>query len=395
MMEDNIARHYTRVCADIDLDAAVHNVRMLKRCTKKGTKAMAVIKTDAYGHGDVPIARAIYNEVDAYAVATIEEAVNLRENGIDKLILVLGFVNKNLYDLAILNDITIPLFDLDSAKEYANASGKLGKKGLAHIKVDTGMRRIGIEANISGIDIMEQICKMQEICVDGIFTHFATADEADNHGAYDQLDKFNFVIEELLKRGITFKYKHCSNSAGTIVMPEANMDMVRLGISLYGLKPSDDVDDGKVNLKPVLSLKSSITFVKVLPANEAISYGGTYITQKETKVATVSVGYGDGYPRELSNKGYVLVHGKKAFILGRICMDQFMIDVTDIEDVNVGDEVVLVGKDGDSSITVEELSAMIHRFNYEFVCDLGKRIPRRFIKEGKCVFARDYFHENY
>lgn len=388
-------RKYTRVYADINLDAICTNVRELMKNTKAGTKAIAVVKADGYGHGDVAVAKAIGELVDGYAVATLDEAVNLRKNNIKKPILILGYVNPDGYEILIENEIDGVVFDCETACELDETARKLGKTAFCHIKVDTGMRRIGLEPDESGMEIVRKIKQLPNLQMRGIFTHFATSDEKDKTAALKQLEKYNKFVDSLEREGIHFQVRHCSNSAAVIDMPQANEDAVRLGIALYGLYPSEEVDFSAVKLTPALELKSTVAMVKRLPAGEHVSYGGTYTTNKETVLATIETGYGDGYPRALSNKGYVLIHGKKAPICGRVCMDQFMVDVTDIPGVKRGDVVTLIGKDGDSFISVEEISALAGTFNYEFVCDLGKRIPRNYFLKGEYIGSRDYFYEKW
>ncbi len=386
---------YYRVYANICLDAIRDNVDALMSTTKPGTKAMAVVKADGYGHGDVAVAKAVYDKVYAYAVATLDEAVNLRENGIDKPILILGFVNPDEYRILVENEVSATVFDYETAKQLDLVAGELGKKAYCHIKVDTGMRRIGLEPDSGGIDTVKAVKKLKNLDAVGIFTHFARADETDKGAANTQFEKFKEFVEALEREGVTFQIKHCANSAAVIDMPQTNMDMVRLGIAMYGMYPSDEVFRDNVRLKPALELKSHVTMVKVVPAGEAVSYGGTFVTRQDTKIATVSLGYGDGYPRALSSKGYVLIRGAKAPIIGRVCMDQLMVDATGIDDIERNDEVTLIGKDGAGVITVEEISALAGTFNYEFVCDLNKRIPRNYYINGKYIGGHDYFHENW
>ena len=386
---------YYRVYADINLDAIEKNVDALMSVTKEGTKAIAVVKADGYGHGDVAVSKTVYDKVFGYAVATIDEAINLRENGIDKPILILGFVNPDDFPKLVKHDVDATIFDAETAGLLSDAAVKAGKKAFCHIKVDTGMRRIGLNPNESGIEIIRQIEALPMIEARGIFTHFAAADETDKTFANMQLRKFNTFVERLEKENIIFEYRHCSNSAGIIDMPDANMDIVRLGISMYGMYPSDFVNRETVELTPALELKSHVTMIKTVEAGEKVSYGGTFITTRTTKLATVSIGYGDGYPRALSSKGYALVNGQKAPIVGRVCMDQMMLDVTDIGEVHRNDTVTLIGRDGDNYISVEEIAELAGTFNYEFVCDLGKRIPRNYYQNGKFIGSRDYFHEKW
>ena len=386
---------YYRVYAEINLDAIVKNVDNLMALTKENTGALAVVKADGYGHGDVAVAKAVAQKVTGYAVATLDEAVNLRENGVKKPILVLGYVDPYEFDILVSHEITATVFDVETAQLLADAARVQKKQAHCHIKVDTGMRRIGLEPDENGIAIVKQITALKELSADGIFTHFAASDETDKTSAEHQFKLFTDFTGRLEKEGINFTYRHCANSAAVIDMPQVDLDMVRLGIAMYGMYPSDEVKKEKVELFPALDLKSHITMVKEIPAGEKVSYGGTFTTTRTTKLATVSVGYGDGYPRALSSKGYVLVRGQKAPIVGRVCMDQMMVDVTDIENVTRADIVTLIGKDGDAEITVEEIAALAGTFNYEFVCDLGKRIPRSYYLNGEYIGTHDCFRENW
>ena len=385
---------YYRVYAEINLDAIVKNVDNLMALTKENTGALAVVKADGYGHGDVAVAKAVAQKVTGYAVATLDEAVNLRENGVKKPILVLGYVDPYEFDILVSHEITATVFDVETAQLLADAARVQKKQAHCHIKVDTGMRRIGLEPDENGIAIVKQITALKELSADGIFTHFAASDETDKTSAEHQFKLFTDFTGRLEKEGIHFTYRHCANSAAVIDMPQVDLDMVRLGIAMYGMYPSDEVKKEKVELFPALDLKSHVTMVKEIPAGEKVSYGGTFTTTRTTKLATVSVGYGDGYPRALSSKGYVLVRGQKAPIVGRVCMDQMMVDVTDIENVTRADIVTLIGKDGDAEITVEEIAALAGTFNYEFVCDLGKRIPRSYYLNGEYIGTHDCFREN-
>ena len=386
---------YYRVYAEINLDAIVKNVDNLMALTKENTGALAVVKADGYGHGDVAVAKAVAQKVTGYAVATLDEAVNLRENGVKKPILVLGYVDPYEFDILVSYEITATVFDVETAQLLADAARVQKKQAHCHIKVDTGMRRIGLEPDENGIAIVKQITALKELSADGIFTHFAASDETDKTSAEHQFKLFTDFTGRLEKEGIHFTYRHCANSAAVIDMPQVDLDMVRLGIAMYGMYPSDEVKKEKVELFPALDLKSHITMVKEIPAGEKVSYGGTFTTTRTTKLATVSVGYGDGYPRALSSKGYVLVRGQKAPIVGRVCMDQMMVDVTDIENVTRADIVTLIGKDGDAEITVEEIAALAGTCNYEFVCDLGKRIPRSYYLNGEYIGTHDCFRENW
>lgn len=375
---------YVRGYAEVDLDAIVSNMKNMKEHVGTGTRMMGVIKADGYGHGSVPIAKALekLDGMYGFAVATAEEAFELRESGITLPILILGYAFPNSYAKLVELDISSTVFRPDTVKLLAEEAGKQHKRAKVHIKVDTGMGRIGILPDEEGLEFIKQTAETEGIEIEGIFTHFARADEADKKNALQQIAVFRQFTEEAENTlGLTGLIKHCSNSAGILEIPEANMDVVRAGIGLYGLAPSEEVDMRRISLKPALSLYSTVIYVKWLSAGSPISYGGTYVTDKRRRIATIPLGYGDGYPRGLSGKGYVLIRGQKAPILGRICMDQFMVDVTDIPEVREGDKATLIGRDGKEAISAEMLGALSGRFNYELMCMLNKRIPRVYIGE--------------
>lgn len=369
-----------RVWAEVDLDAVLSNIEAVKQRLAPDTRIMAVIKTDGYGHGAIQIARQLETDdsVWGYAVATAEEALELREGGIRKSVLILGYTFPHSFETLIREEICLTVYMYETARQLSDLAVALGRKCRVHIKVDTGMSRIGIEPDEEGVALAKEIMALPGLETEGIFTHFATADEADKSKAYAQLAAFRAFTAALEERtGHAIPIKHCANSAAIVEMPEACMDLVRAGIILYGLWPSDEVEQaGHIRLQPALSLKSRIVYVKTVPADREISYGGTFTTTRDTRVATVCLGYGDGYPRSLSNAGYVLVNGQRAPILGRVCMDQLMIDVTDAGKAAVGDVVTLIGRDGEEEITMEALGALSGRFNYELACDIGKRVPR-------------------
>lgn len=384
---------YNRVCARVDLDAIEYNIEMMKNNIKEDTSMIAVIKTDGYGHGAVPIAKMLAPKeyIWGYAVAALDEAVVLKKAGIEKPVLVLGCIFPDQREAMLARDIRMTCYTEEMAKEVSDLAGTMNKKAHIHIKLDTGMSRLGFLINEESAEIIARIAKMPNLVMEGIYTHFAKADEIDKSFTEKQIKNYLWMKKALEEKGVTFTYYHCSNSAGIIDVKEANMDLARAGISTYGLYPSEDVKKDNVPLKPALELISHAAHVKWVEAGTPVSYGGTYITDRKTKIVTVPVGYGDGYPRSLSNKGYVLIHGKKAPILGRVCMDQFMVDATDIENVAFGDKIILVGNDGDEKLPVEILSELSGRFNYEFVCDLGKRIPREYIRHGEVTEQIDYF----
>ena len=368
----------TRVYAGINLSAVLHNLEEMHKNIDKNTKIVAVIKTDGYGHGALPIAKAIEDVpyLWGYAVATADEAMALIDDGRKKPILILGISFAEQFDSIIRNDIRPCVCDFDTAKKLSEIAVAKDKICHIHIKIDTGMSRIGFQVNEETANIIYEIAQLPNVEIEGLFTHFANADEADKALTMEQMDLFEQMCHMLAEKGITIPIKHCSNSAGIVDIPEANMNMVRAGIILYGLWPSDEVNKRNIALQPVMSLKSHISYIKDLEAGRRVSYGGVYVTPEKQRIATVPVGYGDGYARSLSEKGYVLVRGQKAPICGRICMDQFMIDVSHIDGVRVGDAVTLLGQDGAQCITMEELGDLSERFNYEFACLITPRVPR-------------------
>ncbi len=374
--------HCDRVWAQIDLEAIRFNMDSMKRNIAEETPIAAVLKTDAYGHGSVEIAKELehVSYVWGYAVATFEEAMELRENGINKPIMLLGYTFPYCYEKLAEYDIRPACFREDMLEELSAAAKKVGKDIKLHVAVDTGMTRIGIRPDESGAAFLKKAVQTEGIIVEGVFTHFAKADMPGRENTLTQLRKFNGLREQFEKEtGYSIPIWHASNSAGIIEYKEANLDMVRAGITLYGNWPSDDVAKDIVPLKPVMSLYSHIVMVKNVPAGTPIGYGGTYITEKEQMIATIPVGYGDGYPRSLSNKGYVLIRGQRAPIVGRVCMDQLMVDVSGIPGAAEGNLVTLIGDDGDESITTEFLGDLSGRFNYELTCDINRRVPRVFI----------------
>lgn len=375
-----------RYYADIDMDALAHNVGEIRRRIGKDIKLCCVIKANAYGHGAVEFAKFLEETyTDWFAVSSVDEGVELRSAGIKKPILVLGTTFECQYETALDNDITLTVYTMDSAARLNETAKKCGRLANVHIKLDTGMSRIGFGVCEKAADEICRIANFSNINVQGLFTHFACADMAGREVTSQQFEKYMHMVEMLSLRGVEIPLKHCANSAGIMEYGEFHMDMVRAGIILYGLYPSDEISHQSIDLKPVMSLKSHIAYIKTIPAGTAVSYGGTYVTDKETVLATIPVGYADGYFRSLSNKGCVLVHGKYAPIRGRVCMDQFMVDVTEIENVCEGDTVVLMGSDGGSILTAEMVSKPAGSFNYEFVCEVGRRVPRVYYAHGKKI----------
>lgn len=378
-------KKFERVKALISLDAIAHNFSEMKNNLTPGTKMAAVIKADGYGHGAVPIAHLVeaYDYLWGFATATPEEALELREAGIKKPILILGLIFEEYYREMIENEIRPAVCTYEMAKGLSDEAVQLGKAIKIHLVLDTGMTRIGFADREESIEEIKHIAELPNLEIEGMFTHFARADEYDKSPAVVQLNRYLAFAEKLEAAGVKIPLKHCSNSAGIIRMPEANMNMVRAGITIYGIYPSNEVERDIIRLIPAMEIKAHVSYVKTIQPGAAISYGGTFVAEKEMRVATIPVGYADGYPRQLSSKGWVLIHGKKAKILGRVCMDQFMVDVTDIPDVVRGSEATLLGRDGEEFISIEEFGDMSGRFSYEFACDISKRVPRVYIKDGK------------
>ena len=371
----------------IDLDAMDCNLSAIRQ--KAGCKVMAVIKADAYGHGAVPVARHLENKADFFGVANIAEAMELRRSGIQTPILILGHTPRRAYPELIENHIRPTLFRLDDALALSEEAARLGVTVPFHFAVDTGMSRIGFQADEEGADLCAQIAALPGLQAEGLFSHYATSDEADLTRAQAQGALFDRFLEMLSQRGVKPELVHLSNSGG-IMNFSRHYNMVRAGIILYGCYPSGDVDSTKLPILPVLSWHSHITFVKTLPAGREVGYGGTYTTTAPTRIATIPVGYADGYRRSLSGKFHVLIRGQKAPILGRVCMDQFMVDVTHIPEARADDEVVLIGQSGEETITLDEISQAAGVINYEFLCSLHQRLPRYYLKNGNLVDTLHY-----
>ncbi len=365
-----------RVYAEIDINSIKKNAKSVREAVGDTVKIMAVVKADGYGHGAVQTAKAVSHIVDAFAVATIEEAVEIRNSGTDKEIMILGYISSDYYNLAMEKDISLTVFSLDMAKEISDFAEGQGGKIKIHIAVDTGMGRIGFYPNPKSAEEIKEISALPGVSIEGLFSHFATADEGDKAYSNEQIEKYNSFANLLEKEGVLIKTKHLCNSAGITDLKEAHLDMVRMGIILYGYYPSQEVDKEKIKLSPAMSIKSTVVFVKTINKGDCVSYGRHFVAEKETKVATIPVGYADGYPRLLSGKGRVIIGGKYAPVIGNVCMDQMMVDVSEIENVSVGDEVVLMGSMGDAAITVEEIAKLSDTINYEIICGIGKRVPR-------------------
>ncbi len=376
-------KRFDRCFARVDLDAIRKNIIEEKKLLNPQTRIMAIVKADAYGHGAIQVARTLSDFVCGFGVAVIEEALKLRAARIDKMILILGFTGTQWFEDVVRHDISQTVYEYSMAKQLDSTASLMGKKAKIHIKIDTGMGRIGFKPDKESLEVIKKISRLPNIELEGIFTHFARADEATTEYAKKQLDIFTDFVKKCEEEGVNFRYHHAGNSAGILQYKDAGLDFARSGISTYGLYPSEEMRHDTIDLKPALEWISKISYIKKVESGTPISYGGTYVTDKDSLIATVPVGYADGMKRSLSNKGRVLVNGEYAPIVGRICMDQFMIDVTGIPDVKEGDAVVIIGKSGDKQITVEEIADLAGSFNYEFVCGISGRVPRWFIGEPR------------
>jgi alanine racemase len=370
--------------AEIDLSAIAHNIRQFKQHLAPGSRIMAVVKANGYGHGAVPVARTALEEgAVSLAVATADEAIELREEGIEAPILVLGYTPPEGAEAIVQYDLTSTVFHVGMLEALSRAAAKWGKRARVHVKVDTGMGRIGLKKIPEIVSFLEQAVQNPFLEVEGIFTHLATADEADKSYMWEQVGRWREILQALDERGITVPLKHIANSAAAIDHPELHLDRVRLGISMYGYYPSPEVNREAVYLRPALALKSRVAHVKTMEEGEAVSYGATYAAKSGERIATIPVGYADGYSRLLSNRGCVLIRGKRCPVVGRICMDQLMVCVTHVPDVAVGDEVVLYGSQGEEQVTLDEVASLIGTISYEVACAVGRRVPRVYVRNGQ------------
>lgn len=376
--------------AEIDLDAIAYNTRNIKKLI--GDKDLiAVVKANCYGHGVIDIIPTLLeNGVSRFAVAMISEALEIRDNKITAPVMILGFTPLYLGEELINNNIEQTVYDLDYAKELSKIALTLNKKAKIHIAIDTGMGRIGFLPNEKSIDNITEICSLEGIEVIGIFTHFSTSDEKDKEYSHEQFTKMLSVMDTLKKRGIDIPLKHVANSGAIIDLPDTYLDAVRAGIILYGYYPSDEIDKNNLALKPALTLKATITNVKTLEKDMYVSYGRTFKTSNETIVATIPVGYADGYLRKLAENGKVIIKGEFAPIIGRICMDQFMIDVTNIPDVKIGDEVILLGEKNGLKYNADDMAKKLDTINYEVTCMLKSRLPRVYIKDTHIINVKNH-----
>ena len=380
-----------RVLALIDLDALEYNIKSIRKKTPEGTGIIGVIKADAYGHGSVEVAQVLLeNGADWFAVAVVDEGLNLRKHGINAPILLLGYTPELRFEDVINNGFIQTMYSYEMAEKLSKTAVRLGKTAVVHIKIDTGMGRIGYRVNDEAADEIVRISKLPGIEVNGMFTHFAASDEADKAYTNMQFERFMKMDKMLKDRGLNIPVRHAANSAAIMDIDSMMLNMVRPGIILYGAYPSDEVIKENLDLRPVMSIKTHVSFVKEVEKGDCISYGRTYTAPEKRKIATIPVGYADGFIRAYAKDGKVLIKGKFAPIVGRICMDQFMVDVTDIDDVKINDEVVLMGTQGENSITADDIAKALNTINYEVFCTLSKRVPRQYIRNGKVTETVKY-----
>lgn len=380
------------VWAEVNLDHLAHNIREVRRVTRKDALVTAVIKADGYGHGAVHIAQTLLdNGADRLAVATLTEALQLRKYFKTTEILILGYTEASSIALAIENNLIQTIYDHHQAVAFNDVAVSMDKKLKIHIKLDTGMTRLGMMPTDETLEVIEDMMSLSHLVVEGMYTHFARADEVDKSTTDVQVKAFNKIREGLKNKNIELAIYHVSNSAGIIDLSSYNYDMVRAGIMLYGLYPSSEVAKNEVKLKEVMSLHAKISRVQEVPAEVGVSYGHQYTTKEKRTIGTLPLGYADGYSRSLTFKAEAIIKGKqvKVPVIGRICMDQCMIDVTGL-DVAMGDEVILFGRDGDMEISIDEIAQHLNTINYEVVCMINKRVPRVYTSSGKVVKVVDY-----
>lgn len=377
--------------AEISLDNLAYNIRGLRKNVKEDTLITAIVKANAYGHGSTKAAGVFLNNgADRLAVATLSEAIELRKANIKAPILILGYTPQCQYPLVLKWDITQTIYDYKSAKILSEWAVQTNKTGIIHIKIDTGLGRIGLLPNKETIDNIINISKLPNLKIEGVYTHFAKADEKNKDYTVTQYTRFIDIIDKLEKEGIRIPIKHASNSAAIIDLPEYNLNMVRAGIMLYGYYPSEDVYKEKIDLKPAMTLKAKVFNVKEVAKGTGISYGQIFITERDSKIATIPIGYADGFTRLLTSKGEAFIKNKKVPIVGKICMDQCMLDVTDIEDIKDGDEAVLFGYAREEYPSIDEIAHKLNTINYEIMCMIGRRIPRVYIQNGEIIEIEDY-----
>jgi alanine racemase len=378
------------VWAEVSLDHLAHNIRETKRITPSSTMLMAAVKADGYGHGVEMCARTFLdNGADRLAVAIPDEGFQLREMGIDAPILCLGYTPGYLYERAIDEEVSVTIYHESQVQGLVEAARAAGKEAVFHAKIDTGMGRLGFQPSKESIDVIVKTAQTDGLYLEGIFTHFAVSDEADKGYSHGQYERYMNTVDSI-EEHVEVPIKHVNNSAGIIDLPEYSLDMARPGIILYGYYPSPHVDTGRLELRQAMTLKARISHMKWVPKGTGLSYGLTYETEKESVIATIPVGYADGYKRALTNKGYVGIGGVKASIVGRVCMDQCMLDVTHIKDARIGDEVTLMGMPGGVAPDGEEMAKLLDTITHEVTCQITRRVPRVYTRNGKKIAVKNY-----
>lgn len=378
--------------AEIELTAIEHNMRVFLQAVSPGTRVMAVVKADGYGHGAVAVAReAVSAGASFLGVATVEEGLELRAGGITSPILVLGFTPGDYAPLLLDHDITATVFTWAEAETFSRQALRFGRKQPVHVKIDTGMSRVGLFPCETADQFIRQLADLPGLVLEGIFTHFAAADQADPSYTRWQLARFLILCDKLACQGVRIPLRHAANSAAALRLPETHLEMVRVGIALYGLSPGSALPGKEAFLRPAMAFKSRVVFLKDVPAGTNVSYGCTYTTNEPARLATLPVGYGDGYPRKLSNLGQVLIRGQRAPVAGRVCMDQVIVRVDHIEGVAAGDEAVLFGNQEEAALSADEVAAWLETINYEVVTAVSRRVPRVYLRQGNQESVRDYF----
>ncbi len=367
-----------RSWAQVNLDSIAHNVKTLRKLVQRNAEIMGVVKADAYGHGTrqvVPVL--LRNGVTRLAVSMLDEAIELRKNGVEVPVLILGFTDPRRADEIIGYNVTQTVYSMDLAQALSQAAMKAGKEVRIHIKVDTGMGRVGFLSGFEAVKQISEIGRLGNIVIEGLYTHFASADEESPDYTLQQFEKFMSICNELGRLGIQIPIKHVCNSAATVRYPFMQLDMVRAGILLYGMSPSPEVDAARLGFRTAMTLKANIVLIKKMDEGQPISYGRTFTTSRKSVIATIPIGYADGYSRTLSNKAQVLINGRRYPVVGTVCMDTCMADITDSDsEIRTGDEVILFGDPEENAIGIDEIAFMMGTINYEVTCLIGKRVPR-------------------
>ncbi|WP_315118982.1 alanine racemase [uncultured Clostridium sp.] len=383
-------RHLRPVWVEVNLDNLSHNMNEIKRISKS-KEIIAAVKADAYGHGALDIVSTLLrNGATRLAVAVVNEAVELRRGGVTCPIMILGFTPDRLIESLLRYDIEQTVYNYDLAERISSMAVENNKIAKIHIALDTGMGRIGFKCDLDGIEQVYKISKLPNIILEGLFSHFSSADEEDKSYTNMQFEKFNWFYNSLKEKGVNVNIRHIANSAAIIDLPETHLEAIRPGIIMFGYYPSEEINKEKIKLKPVMSLKTNIVHIKKMDAGEYISYGRAFKTERKSVIATLPVGYADGYTRSLFGKAKVIVNGKYAPVIGKICMDQCMIDITEVPNVNIGDEVILMGEGEGLNINAEQIAEEIGTINYEVICMISKRVPRVYLKNNEIVKIRNY-----